>query len=60
MGCRRRNFIDGTTFEFPGAGFWLLHIISIVCIFMWGMRYAIKRAAFPIIGYRFLKMLLRH
>jgi hypothetical protein len=60
MACRRKNIIDGTTFEFPGFGFWVLHFFSIMFIFLWGMRYAMKRAAFPIIGYRFLKMLFKH
>jgi len=60
MKCRPKNMIDGTTFEFPGTGFWLVHVLGAMLIFIWGMRYAVRRAPFPIIGYRFLKMLMRH
>lgn len=58
MKFHRDNWIDDTVLEFPQMGFWALHMISAVLIFALGMRFAVRRAPLPIIGYRFLRMLL--
>lgn len=59
MRCRHRKNVNGAGIEFPGAGFWLFYFVSGFLIFMCGMRYAVRKAAVPIVGYQFLKMLFR-
>lgn len=59
MGCWRRKNTAGAMFALPGPGFWIFYGVSGLLIFMWGMRYAIRRAAVPIVGYRLLKLLFR-
>jgi hypothetical protein len=36
MRPKERNLVDGTTWEFLGTGWWILHAISIVGIFYFG------------------------
>ncbi|MBP2649756.1 MAG: hypothetical protein H6Q74_581 [Firmicutes bacterium] len=57
MGQYNENWVDGTTLKFPRAGFWGVHLIGAVVIFLLGMRFSVRRAPFPIIAYKILKML---
>lgn len=59
MGYYNKNWIDDTTIEFPQWGFWLIHIIGVILIFTWGMRFAINRAPIPLMGYRLMRKLAR-
>lgn len=59
MGCRRKKNIFSRN-ESVGAGVWLLHILSAILVFIWGIRFAIRRAPLSIVGYRLFKMLLKH
>ncbi len=59
MGHNHENWVDDTTLEFPRTGFWLLHVIGAVAVFMLGMRFAVHRAPVSIMAYRLLRM-LRH
>ncbi|VBB08701.1 Hypothetical protein LUCI_3979 [Lucifera butyrica] len=60
MGRRRQNFIDDSIMEFPRGGFWAIHFIGAVLLFFMGMRFAVRRAPFPMVAYRFLRMLTHH
>lgn len=57
MCFHRRNMDD--LLEFPHSGFWLVHIIGILAFFVMGMRFAVRRAPFPIVLYRFFRMIGR-
>jgi hypothetical protein len=58
LGCFHENWVDDTAIEFPRIGFWALHAIGAGLIFGLGMRYAVRRAPLPIVGYHLLKMLM--
>lgn len=57
MSCHHHNLIDDTTFEFPGTGFWIVHVLAGLFFISLGMRLAVRRAPIPIIAYRLFKML---
>lgn len=57
MSGYHRNWIDDTTFEFPRAGFWMVHGFGGLFLLLLGMRLAVRRAPIPIIAYRLFKML---
>jgi hypothetical protein len=57
MCFHRRNIDD--FLEFPHSSFWFVHIIGILALFYMGMRFAVRRAPFPIMMYRFVRMLGR-
>lgn len=54
----RRDWLEHPTLEFPHTGFWLVHVIGAIFVFMAGMRFAVRRATLPFIAYRFFKMLM--
>ncbi|MCE5285735.1 MAG: hypothetical protein LLG02_07800 [Pelosinus sp.] len=56
--CFHKRSMDDSL-EFPHGGFWFVHIIGIVALFIMGMRFAVRRAPFPIMVYRFFRMLGR-
>ena len=56
---RHRNWLDDTTMEFPRFGFWIIHIISCIVLFVLGMRFALRRAPLPFVAYRLLRRIMR-
>jgi|GEM_PF-4083468 len=42
MRPKERNLVDGTTWEFLGTGWWILHAVSIVGIFYFGAWFAAR------------------
>lgn len=59
MGFYKKNWLDDTILDFPHAGFWIVHILGPVLIFIWGMRFAMHHAPLPFLGYRFLRKLVK-
>lgn len=58
MGYHRENMVDDTTWEFPGKGFWIVHVLGSLFIFLLGMRFAARRAPLgPLLIFRVLNML---
>ncbi|WP_425057788.1 hypothetical protein SCACP_23280 [Sporomusa carbonis] len=57
MNWRHESILDGTTFEFPRTGFWIIHVFGGLFLMLLGMRTAVRRAPLPIVAYRLLKML---
>lgn len=58
MNCDHDDLLEGTTWEFPHTGFWLVHTIAPLLIFMLGARFAARRApVLPLVAWRIIKML---
>lgn len=55
MSCHDENVLDGTTLEFPRAGFWAMHMIGAGLLFGLGMRYASRHEPLP---FRLVRMLM--
>jgi hypothetical protein len=58
LGRQRENWIDDTALEFPRTGFWIIHVIGTVMIFILGMKFAFHKAPVPMIAYRLLRRLM--
>jgi len=54
LGCQHENWFDDTTMEFPRFGFWVIHVISCIVLFVLGMRFALRRVPLPFVAYRLL------
>lgn len=55
MGCYNRNRFHGE--DFPRGGFWL-HVVGAMLIFILGMRFGFRRAPFPMLAYKLIRMLV--
>ncbi len=60
LGRQRENWIDDTALEFPRTGFWIIHVIGAVMIFILGMKFAFHKAPAPMIAYRLLRRLMHN
>lgn len=58
MGCHHRNFFHESAMEFPRSGFWIIHLIGGLLLFILGMRFALSRASIPLLAYRLVRMLI--
>ena len=58
LGCRHENWLDDTTMEFPRFGFWIIHLVGFIILFVMGMRFALRRVPFPFKVYRLLNKII--
>ena len=58
LGCQHGNWLDDTTLEFPRFGFWIIHVISCIIIFVLGMKFVLGRVPLPFLAYRLLHRMI--
>jgi len=59
VGCQNENLFDNTVMEFPKAGFWIIHVVAPLLVFILGMRFAFRHAPLPFVSYRILRRVMR-
>lgn len=58
--CRQnKNLFDNTVMEFPRTGFWIIHGVASLLVFVLGMRFAFRHAPLPFVAYRILRRVMR-
>lgn len=53
-----KNVFNNTTFEFPHGGFWILHVLGILAVFVLGVKLGWRRGtSLPSLAAEMVKLL---